>query len=126
MLCITARKYVTLIVSKIFLAKHLLFFLLCKICLLFPNEGHQTHIPQRTITPDFIGGGCFYNKFSTDLMFLKLLASKQRAFSPSASRAASAGRAFSEPEGCSSQIAPLPHQGQLTEHQIPPDTIPHP
>lgn len=80
MLCITERKYMTLIVSKIFLTKHLLFFLLRKICLLFPNEGHQTHIPQKNITPDLIGGRCFY-KFSTDLMFLKLLASKQRAFS---------------------------------------------
>lgn len=81
MLCITEIKYMTLIVSKIFLAKHLLFFLLCKRRLLFPNEGHQAHIPQKNVTPDLIGGGCFYNKFSTDLMFLKLLASKQRAFS---------------------------------------------
>lgn len=80
MLCITEKKYVTLIVSKICLAKHLLFFLLCKICLFFPYEGHQTHIPQKNVTPDVIGGGCFY-KFSTDLMFLKPLASKQRASS---------------------------------------------
>lgn len=74
MLCITERKYMTLIVSKIFLAKHLLFFLLYKICLLFPNEGHQTHIPEKTVTPDLIGGGCFYNKFSTDLMLLSFQA----------------------------------------------------
>lgn len=81
MLCITERKYVTLIGSKIFLAKHLLFLLLCKICLLFLNEGHQTHITRKNVTPDSIGGGCFYNKLSTDLMFLKPWASKNGASS---------------------------------------------
>lgn len=36
---------------------------------------------EKNVTPDFIGGGCFYNKLSTDLMFLKPWASKNRASS---------------------------------------------
>lgn len=79
MLCITERKYVTLIGSKIFLAKHLLFLLLCKICLFFLNKGHQAHVTWKSVTPDLSGGECFYNKLSTDLMFLKPWASNNRA-----------------------------------------------
>lgn len=78
MFCITEIKYVTLGGRKIFLAKHLLFLLLCK-NLSFLNEGHQTHITCRNVKQDLTGEGYFYSKLSTDLTFLKPWASQNRA-----------------------------------------------
>lgn len=78
MFCITEIKYVTLGGSRIFLAKHLLFLLLCK-NLSFLNEGHETHTACRNVKQDLTGEGYFYNKLSSDLMFLKPWASQNRA-----------------------------------------------
>lgn len=47
--------------------------------LFFLNEGHQTHITRRNVTPDLSGEGCLYNKLGADLMFRKPWASKNRA-----------------------------------------------
>lgn len=67
MLRITEGKYVTLDrKAKYFLQNIYSSSCYVKICLFFLNEGHQTHIARKNVTPDLIGGGCFYNKLSTD------------------------------------------------------------
>lgn len=121
MLCITERKYMTLIVSKIFPAKHLVFFLL-------------SALPKwRTPNPHSLEK-C-HTRFNSRRMFSQVqhwpyvseaVSFQAKNIFPSASHAASAVRAFPEPERTSSQIPPLLHQGHLKEHQVPPSTVPHP